>query len=133
MPLNLKQAVASLNAGADAKCALLNDGYLRLYDGEQPATADTPITSQTLLAELRFAAKAYSPAVGGVAKAKEISSGVAKATGQATWYRCLKSDGTTPCRDGSVGTDASNLILPTVSIQKNAAVSVTTLVYTEAT
>ena len=45
---------------------LLDNGYLRIYDGTQPATANTAIGSQVLLAELRFNADAAPVAVNGV-------------------------------------------------------------------
>ena len=41
------------DAQANAFSQLLNGGFLRLFDGTQPADADTPVSSQRLLAELR--------------------------------------------------------------------------------
>ena len=132
MALTTKQANAAVNAAADAVCALLNNGYLRIYDGAQPATADTAVSGQTLLAELRFGATAFGAASGGVAAANAITKdSAAKATGTATWFRAFKSDGTTPVFDGSVGTSGCNLNLNSVAIQENAEVSVTSLEYTQ--
>jgi hypothetical protein len=132
MALNTKQANAAVNAAADAVCALLNNGYLRIYDGAQPATADTAVSGQTLLAELRFGTPAFGAASGGVATANAITKdSAAKATGTATWFRALKSDGTTPVFDGSVGTSGCNLNMNSVAIQENAEVSVTSLEYTQ--
>ena len=51
MANNLKLSNAAVNAEADALSVLLDNGYLRIYDGTQPANADTPISTQTLLAE----------------------------------------------------------------------------------
>lgn len=125
MALNAKYSVAAVNAEADALTALLADGYLRLYSGAQPATADTPLSGQTLLAELRLAPIAFGAAVDGVITANPITADLdAPATGFATWYRCLKSDGTTPVCDGSVGTSSSNCNLTSTSIQQHASVTI---------
>ena len=127
---NLTNAAAS--AAADAVTALLNTGYLRIYDGTQPANANTAVSTQVLLAELRFGATAFGAAANGVATANAITSDTdADATGTATWFRALKSDGTTAVYDGSVGTSGSNINLNTTSIVIHAQVSVTSLTYTQ--
>lgn len=131
MALTQKMANATANAAADAAAVLLNTGYLRIYDGAQAADADTALGAQVLLAELRFNATAFGAAVAGVATAAAITSdSAANATGTASWFRCLKSDGTTVVFDGSVGTATSNLILNSVAIQINAAVSVSAFTFT---
>lgn len=123
---------AAVNAKADALTALLNDGFLRIYDGTKPATADTAVGAQVLLAELRFNATAFGAAVAGVATANAITSDAsANATGTATWFRALKSDGTSAMVDGTVGTSGADLNLNSVAIQVGAQVSVTSFVYTE--
>lgn len=132
MALNLKLSNATVNAEADAHSALLNSGYLRIYDGTQPTNADTAIGAQVLLAELRFAATAFAAASAGVATANAITSdSSANATGTATWYRTLKSDGTTVVSDGSVGTSGANLNLNSVAITAGAAVDCTAFVFTQ--
>ena len=132
MALNPKLSNIAANAAADATCALLNSGKLRIYDGSQPATADTAITSQVLLAEMTYNSTAFASAVAGVATANAITSdSAADATGTATWLRSLKSDGTTVIFDGSVGTSGCNLNLNTTSIVANAQVSVSSLTYTQ--
>lgn len=120
------------NAAADAVTVLLNSGKLRIYDGTQPATADTAIVAQVLLAELTFNSTAFGAAAAGVAAANAITSDTtADATGTATWFRALKSDNT-PIFDGSVGTSGANLNLNSVAISAGAAVSVTSFSYTQA-
>lgn len=132
MANNFKQADAAVNAAADAVCALCNSGYLRIYTAPQPATADTAISDQTLLAELTFGATAFGAASGGVAEANAITADSdANATGTAAWFRALKSDGTTSVFDGSVGTSDADLVLNSVAIQENAEVSITSLTYTQ--
>lgn len=132
MATNPKRTNTAANTACDAMAALLNTGYLRIYDGTQPATADTAITTQTQLAELRFAASAFGSAVAGVATAAAITSdSSADATGTASWYRALKSDGSTVVLDGSVGLSAADLILNAVAIVAGAAVAVTSMTLTE--
>jgi hypothetical protein len=132
MALNPKRSNAAVNAAADAVCDLLDNGYLHIYDGTQPTTADTAITTQTKLAELRFNATAFPAASAGVATANAITADTsADATGTASWFRALKSDGTTVVFDGSVGTSSADLVLNSVSISSGAQVSVTAFTYTE--
>jgi hypothetical protein len=111
MALTPKLSNAAANAGADAICALLNNGFLDIYDGSQPATADTAVSTQTKLARLTFGATAFGASSAGVASASAIGAdSSADATGTAAWFRALKSDGTTVVFDGSVGTSAATSI-----------------------
>lgn len=132
MALNPKRSNAAANAAVDAMAALLDDGYLRIYTTPQPATADTALSGQTLLAELRFGATAFGAGVAGVATANAITADSgANADGTAVWFRCLKSDGTSAVYDGSVGTADADLVLNTVAIVTGAQVSVSSLTLTE--
>ena len=125
MAVNTQMSDAAVNAQADALATLLNNGYLRIYDGTQAATADTALGAQVLLAELRFNATAAPAASSGVLTFNAITpDSSANATGTATWFRCLKSDGTTVVMDGSVGTSAANMIMATTSIVSGVQVSV---------
>lgn len=133
MAKNSTWSTAARNAATDAKAALLNSGYLRLYDGTQPAGPGTAISTQTLLAELRFNATAFGSAASGIATANSITSDSdADATGTLTWFRCFKSDGTTAVHDGSAGTSASNLIVATTSIVQHAIVDCSSFTITDA-
>lgn len=124
MALNPKTAVARRNAAIDNVCGNLNSGFLRIYDGTQATDADTALGAQVLLAELTFGGTAFGAAVAGSASANAITSDTsANATGTATWFRCLKSDGTTVVFDGSVGTATANLILNSVAISSGATVA----------
>lgn len=132
MPLSPRLSNVGANEEADKLGALLNNGYLRIYDGTQPANADTAITTQVLLAELRWNATAFAAAAAGVAAANAITEDAsANNTGTATWFRALKSDGTTVVFDGSVGTSGSNLNLNSTSIIAGAPVRVTSFTITE--
>ena len=109
-----------------------NSGYLRLYDGAQPASPDTGISTQNLLATLRFPATAFTSVTAGVATAGTMVSDP-NATGGAnpvTWYRAFRSDGTTASSDGTVGTSDANCILAATTIVAGAVVAVTSLTVT---
>lgn len=131
MALNPKYSDTMVNAEANAVGNALDNGYIRIYDGAQPATADTAITTQVLLAELRLNADAFAAAVAGVITANAITSDAsADATGTATWARILASNGTTVWFDGTVGTATSNVIIATTSIVAGAVVSCSALTFT---
>lgn len=124
MALNTQLSNTAVNAMADALSALLDNGYLRIYDGTQPATADTAVSTQVLLAELRFSADSAPAASGGLLTFSSITSdSSANATGTASWFRALKSDGTTVVMDGSVGTSSANMVIATTSISSGQTVS----------
>lgn len=131
MANNLKISSTAVNAQADALSDLLDNGYLRIYDGTQPANANTAITTQVLLAELRFNATAAPAASSGVLTMNSITQdSSANNTGTATWFRALKSDGSTVVFDGSVGTSGSDLNLGSTSITSGASVAVTSMTFT---
>jgi hypothetical protein len=130
MPLNTQLANATVNGQGDNLAARLNSGFLRIYDGAQPATADTALGAQVLLAELTFSATAAPATVNGLITFNAIGADTsANATGTATWFRAVASNGTTVVLDGSVGTATSNLILNTVSIIAGGNVSVTAMTH----
>jgi len=138
MAKNLKMANAAVNAEANALSEQLNGGYLREYDGIQPVTGNTSISGQALLAELRFGNPAFGSAVNGVITANSITKeSDAKDTGKATWYRCYKSNGTTPIMDGSIGVkddplpgDRYDLEMLSNDIVEHAEVEVTSFKHT---
>jgi len=131
MANNPKISDVAANAAADAVVDLLNTGKLQIYDGAQPATADTAVDAQTLLAELTFGNPAFGNASAGVATANAITAdSSANATGTAAWFRVLQSDDT-KMFDGSVGTSGCDLNLNSVEIQSGAEVSVSSFTYTQ--
>jgi hypothetical protein len=130
MSKNTQLTNLAVNAMADALAALANGGSVKIYDGAQPATGDTAISTQVLLATLGLSATAFAAAVAGVITANAITAGVAGNTGTAAWFRVFKSDGATAVFDGSVGTSAANLILPTTSITAGVSVTCSSFTHT---
>lgn len=124
---------AARNLMADGVDGEFNNGYLRIYDGTRPANPATAITTQVLLAELRFANPAAASVTNGVITFDTISPDTsANNTGTATWARCLKSDGTTAICDLNVGTSDANIIVTTTAISAGVQVSVTSATITVA-
>lgn len=126
-----KLSNTGVNAMVDAITALANSGKLRIYSGTKPATADTALSGNTLLAELTMNATAFGAAVAGVATANAITGdSTADATGTATFFRLFQSNGTTVLWDGEVGTSGSDLNINSTAIQAGAAVSVSAFTFT---
>lgn len=123
-------AVNLRNARMDAITTFTaGNALLRIYDGTRPATGGT---ATTLLAELTCNATFAPAASSGVLTLNAITQdSSANATGTATWFRIVKSDGTTHVLDGNVGTSGSDLNLTTTSIVATQPVSVTSFVLTE--
>ena len=137
MALNPQLTNAAASAAADAvvdRIDIGGAGFLRIYSGTQPATADTAAAG-TLLAELQFSATAFGAAASGVATANAITSDAsANATGTASWFRVLDGGGvdvTDNVFDGSVGTSGADMNLNSVDIQAGAEVSISSFTYTQ--
>lgn len=130
MTLNTQLTNLAVDTEADAMSPLLDAGFLNIYDGAQPATGDTAITTQVKLAGLTFGVPAFGASVAGVITANAITSASADDTGTATWFRCYRSDGVTAVFDGSVGTSGANCVLNSVAISVGATVSCTAFTHT---
>lgn len=131
MANDLRMSDAAVNAEANALAALMGSGYIRIYDGTRPTTADTAVSTQVLLAELRFGSTAFGSASSGAITANAITQdSSANASGTPTWFRALKSDGTSAMWDGTVGTSSADLILNSATISAGAAVSISALTHT---
>jgi hypothetical protein len=130
MATNPKFSNATVNAEADAVARLLDNGYLRVYSGTQPASADTALSGNTLLAELRFAATSAAGAAAGVLTFSAITSdSSADATGTASFFRAFKSDGTSVVMDGTVGTASADAIINATAISAGAQVDCTAMTF----
>ena len=121
-------------AAVNAATALVNNGFLNIYTGGQPAL-DGGI-SGTLLVSLAFSATAFgtATAVGGTvtATANAISNGTASNTGTAGYFSLMQSDNATVVATGSVGTSGADLNLSTLAIVSGAVVSCSSFTITQA-
>lgn len=111
MALNTQLSTETVNAQASALAALCNSGYIKVYDGTQPATADTALSGNTLGVTLTFGATAFGAPSDGLLTANAISSGVAVAGITPTFARIFKSNGTSPVMDVSAGASGCNLTI----------------------
>lgn len=123
MPSNLNNSDYIVGVQAAALAGEADGGYIRIYDGIQPFTADNFIGFSTLLAELRFGSPAFGAPLAGTVTAAAITPALAGADGTATWYRVLKADGTTVLWDGSIGTVDADMILNSTLMAVGATVA----------
>jgi hypothetical protein len=122
-------------AALDALCALMNSGTLKVYAGTQPTDANTAISGQTLLGTFSFASTAFgasscsgtAPNRVATATAAAIADITAVGTGTASFFRALKSDGTTVVMDGTVGTSGCDLNMTDITITTNETMRVSSL------
>lgn len=129
----IKMSVNLRNARVDAITAFVgNAGLLRIYDGTQPATGGT---ATTLLAELTLGSPMAGAGASAVLTWNSITQdSAANAGGTATWFRVVKSDGTTHCFDGTVTATGGggDLQLVTTTVTAGQPVQVSSATFTEA-
>jgi hypothetical protein len=111
-----------------------NGALLRIYDSTgtgRPATGGA-VTTQVLLAELTCGTPFAGSAASGVLTLSSITQdSSANNSGTATWFRIVKSDGTSFVLDGNVGVSGSDLNLTTTTIVSGQPGSVTSFTITE--
>jgi hypothetical protein len=126
MALNTRISLSARDVQLNALAPRLNNGYIRVFTGAQPATPNTA-ASGTQVAELRFGATAFptlSGPSGGPLVANAITDDAdADATGTAGYFRCYESDGVTPVIDGECGTSGANMNFNSLAIQIHARVT----------
>ena len=108
-------------AGANAK--------VRMYTSTRPATGGTATTQ---LAELTCGATLGTVSAGVLTFSTITQDTSADASGTATWFRVVKSDGTTHVTDGNCGTSGSDMNLTTTAIVATQPVSISSWTITEA-
>jgi hypothetical protein len=132
---NLRLAQATQQAACDAvvdRIDIGGAGTIKIYDGAQPANANTAVSTQTLLAEIGFQATAFGAAnSSGVATAATALTDdtSANATGTATWARIVNGGGTT-IFDCDVGTSGATINLNSTSITSLGTVSISSFTIT---
>jgi len=127
MANNFKISLVRRNVNVDAVTAAMNGGFLKWYDGAQPATPDTPITTQVLLATNNLGFPAAGASVGGTATFNAIAAATIAASGVVAWFRIFASDGITAIADGTVGTSGCDINVNSVAFSSGALLSVTSL------
>jgi len=124
MPSNLKYSNGTRDAQQNGLISYAGSGsIIRIYSGSQPANANTAITTQTLLVPLVISGT-FGTDTNGTITLSTVTNGTAVATGTASFFRIVKSDGTTVVMDGSVGTSGSDMNLNNTSIASGQTVSI---------
>jgi hypothetical protein len=101
-----------------------NSAIINIYQGTAPANANTGITTQTLLVSCVLAG-VFGTDTNGTLTLGTVNTGVAVATGVASFFRVFKSDTTTVVMDGSVGVTGADLNLDITSINITQSVNIT--------
>lgn len=109
---------ARLQAIVDAAGA---GALVRIYDGARPATGGT---ATTLLAQLTCGATLGTISGGKLTFGAITQDSSADTGGTATWFRVVKSDGTTHVLDGNCGTSGSDMTMVTTTIVAGQPVSI---------
>jgi hypothetical protein len=124
MPSNLKYSNGTRDAQQNGLISYAGSGsIIRIYSGSQPANANTAITTQTLLVPL-VVSGTFGTDTNGTITLSTVTNGTAVATGTASFFRIVKSDGTTVVMDGSVATSGADMNLNNTSIASGQTVSI---------
>ena len=130
MALEFADSLANARAVeiTNARDAGTGAGKIRIYDGTRPIKGGT---ATTLLAELSFSVTSAPSPVAGVLTANAITGDAsANASGEATWFREVDSDGVF-VMDGDVGLSGADLNLNDVNIVIGLPVNISSYVNTE--
>lgn len=130
MTTELKVSDAVANAQADLIGQRCRNGWLRLYGGTKPASADDPV-GPSALATLRFAQEAFRPAADRQIASNPIAPDLnTEGAGEATWFRAFMEDGTTPVFDGTVGVSGCNINLaPSAMVHAGGEVHIGSIIF----
>ena len=126
----ITQAVAKAMMDTfDAQVDAGTQAVINIYDGTAPATADTALSANNLLAQLTCSTTAFGAATTAnpsVVTANAITSdSSADSTGTASFFRILTQSAGTVCAQGSVGTASADMILNTTAITSGSTVALT--------
>jgi hypothetical protein len=135
----MKTSKAASQAMLNALTALMSAGSLVIYSGAQPASVDTALAGNTVLATFVFNSPAFSagtnasPSVGTASFVAATVS--ASATGTATFARAYKADGVTAVTDFSVGMAGANpdIVLNSTSVVASGNITIASLTLNEPT
>ncbi len=125
MASNLKYSNGTRDAQQTGLITYAGSGsIIRLYDGTQPTNANTAISTQTLIVSLVVSGSFGTDSNGSITLGT-VTNGTAVASSTATFFRIVKSDGTTVVMDGSVGTSGADMNLNSTTISSGQLVAIT--------
>lgn len=124
MASNLKYSNGTRNAQQQGLITYAgSNAIIRIYNGSQPANANTAISTQTLLAALTVTGS-FGTDSNGTLTISSVASTTAVASGTASFFRIVKSDGTTVVMDGSIGTSDADMVVNTTTITSGENVQI---------
>ena len=124
MASNLKYSNGTRNAQHQGLITYAGSGaIIHIYQGTQPANANTAISGQTLLVSLTISG-GFGTDSNGTLTLGTVTDGVAVATGTAEFFRITKSDNSTVIMDGSVAVSGADLNLNNTSIATTQVVGI---------
>ena len=124
MASNLKYSNGTRNAQQEGLITYAgSNAIIRIYNGSQPANANTAISTQTLLAALTVTGS-FGTDSNGTLTISSVASTTAVASGTASFFRIVKSDGTTVVMDGSIGTSDADMVVNTTTITSGENVQI---------
>ena len=124
MASNLKYSNGTRNAQQEGLITYAgSNAIIRIYAGTQPANANTAISTQTLLAALTITGS-FGTDSNGTLTISSVASTTSVASGTASFFRIVKSDGTTVVMDGSIGTSDADMVVNTTTITSGENVQI---------
>ncbi len=124
---------AAVQAEANAIIALIDagaaGGQIRAYTGTQPATADTALSGNTLLATATCATTCGTASNGVITFASITSDTSIDADGTGTWCRITDSDGTSVL-DITMATSGADLNVDSTTFTTGETFAISSLVLT---
>ena len=124
----LSNYAAQLEGTALNVASCFGGATLTVYNGTQPANANTALSGQTALAIFTLPAAGSNTVANNTVTFGTIGSVSAVASGTATWFRV--TNGANVIFDGAVGTSGSDLNINSVVIASGATVSISSFIYT---
>ena len=125
MASNLKYSNGTRDAQQQGLITYAGSGaIIHIYQGTQPADANTTVGSATLLVSLTVTGS-FGTDSNGTITLSSVANGTAVATGTAQFFRITQSDNSTVVMDGSVGTSGCDMNLNNTNIATSQVVSIT--------
>jgi len=121
------------NAMLDGTRVNANNGFIKIYAGTVPADANAALGSPTLLGTVALAATAFPAAsAGSITLNATTRDESADNSGNASFFRLVRSDGTTTWGQGTVTATGGggDMTMPSVSVVAGQPIEITSLTIT---
>jgi len=136
MAIRLSTGARTKMAGTQGLKALFEGGFINVYSGGQPTSADGAETGNLLVTISKVSGTdgitLGTAASGQIPKSSDIMSGLVGTAGIAGWFRLYDSNKTTGSNgtanriDGNIGVSGSDLVLSNTSMVVGATLTIDT-------